>query len=220
MFQQSSLYDRRSERMTARVYCAVLLCLSGCWSSTEAALGRNTANPGVCPSRKYKPGKCARISFVSCADDSECANNEKCCSNGCGLQCMAPVTANPGVCPSRKYKPGKCARIRFVSCADDSDCANNEKCCSNGCGLQCMAPVTAMDQTKLYIDPPGKFQVNQMPSLPLPRVCPRRTYKPGMCALIRFVPCADDSDCANNEKCCSNGCGLQCMASVTDQKQF
>ncbi|XP_056097437.1 WAP four-disulfide core domain protein 2-like [Rhinichthys klamathensis goyatoka] len=98
--------------------------------------------PGVCPSRRYEPGKCARIRFVPCADDSDCANNQKCCSNGCGLQCMVAVTANPGVCPSRTYEPGMCARIRFVPCADDSDCTNNEKCCSNGCGLQCMAPVT------------------------------------------------------------------------------
>jgi len=29
------------ERMAARVYCAVLLCLAGCWSSTEAAPGLN-----------------------------------------------------------------------------------------------------------------------------------------------------------------------------------
>jgi len=27
--------------MTARVYCTVLLCLAGCWSSTEAAPEQN-----------------------------------------------------------------------------------------------------------------------------------------------------------------------------------
>ncbi|XDV45635.1 hypothetical protein PO909_013699 [Leuciscus waleckii] len=237
--------------MTAQVYCAVLLCLSGCWSSTEAALGQNTGEKiyvkqGECPNTKYEAEVCARIRFVSCADDRDCDKREKCCNNGCGRQCMAPdtvkpgvcpntnfeeircfmkgkelcaddsecpnkekccstacggrqctapVTVKPGVCPSRKYKPGQCARVRFVSCADDSDCANNEKCCSNGCGLQCMAPVTAN-----------------------PGVCPSRKYKPGQCARIRFAPCADDSDCANNEKCCNNGCGLQCMAPVTAVK--
>jgi len=51
-----------------------------------------TVNPGVCPSRTIDPGMCALIRFVSCVDDSECTNNQKCCSNGCGLQCMDPVT--------------------------------------------------------------------------------------------------------------------------------
>ncbi|XDV45654.1 hypothetical protein PO909_013714 [Leuciscus waleckii] len=78
--------------MTARVYFAVLLCLSGCLSTTEAALGRSTVKPGVCPRRKYEAAMCPQIRFLSCANDSDCANNEKCCSNGCGLQCMAPVT--------------------------------------------------------------------------------------------------------------------------------
>nr|BAC00855.1 chorionic proteinase inhibitor [Pseudaspius hakonensis] len=222
--------------------------------------------PGVCPSRTYELGMCARIRFVSCADDSDCANNEKCCSNGCGLQCMAPVTVKPGVCPRTNYEKIRCIMKDKELCADDSDCANNEKCCSNGCGLQCMAPVTvkpgvcprtnyekircimkdkelcaddsncannekccgtacggrqctapvtAMDQTKLNSDPPGQLQMNQMPSLPLPGVCPSTKYEAAVCARIRFVSCADDSDCTNNQKCCSNGCGLQCMTPVT-----
>ncbi|XDV45371.1 hypothetical protein PO909_013484 [Leuciscus waleckii] len=97
--------------------------------------------PGVCPSRKYKPGMCARIRFVSCADDSDCANNEKCCNNGCGLKCMAPVTAKPGVCPIRYYKKPMCDN---EFCADDGDCPNNEKCCNTGCGHECMPPVSGI----------------------------------------------------------------------------
>ncbi|XP_077070044.1 WAP four-disulfide core domain protein 2-like [Siphateles boraxobius] len=150
--------------------------------------------PGMCPSRTYKPGMCSWIRFVSCADDSYCANNEKCCSNGCGLQCMAPDTVKPGVCPNTNHEAAMCFMMGLALCADDSDCPNNEKCCSTACGgRQCMAPVTA----------------NQ-------GVCPSTRYKAAMCALIRFVSCTDDSDCANNEKCCSNGCGLQCMAPITD----
>ncbi|XP_067303562.1 whey acidic protein-like [Pseudorasbora parva] len=177
--------------MTALVLCAVLLCLSGCLSSTEAATGLNTAgNPGVCPRRIYTAEECKWIRFVSCTDDSECANNEKCCSNGCGLQCMAPATEKPGVCPSRNINPAECAMTSFRwMCADDSDCARNEKCCHNGCVLQCMAPVT----------------VN-------PGLCPIRRYTAEECAWIPFVSCTDDSNCANNEKCCNSGCGLQCMA--------
>ncbi|ROL42711.1 Whey acidic protein [Anabarilius grahami] len=221
--------------MTARVYCAVLLCLFGCLSTTDAAPGENFTvadyspgevavlgsrrrcasdrdcfggyrcsgavcvppaftKPGVCQRRQYEAKMCALIRFVSCADDSDCANDEKCCSNGCGRQCMPPVTEKPGVCPRRQYEVAMCALIRFMSCADDSDCANNEKCCSNGCGRQCMAPYTAK-----------------------PGVCPRRQYEAAMCPRIRFRPCADDSECPKSEKCCSNGCGRQCMPPVKEK---
>ncbi|XDV45652.1 hypothetical protein PO909_013712, partial [Leuciscus waleckii] len=147
-----------------------------------------------CPRRKYEAAMCPRIRFVSCADDRDCANNEKCCSNGCGLQCMAPVTAKPGVCPSTEhpFTLQFCTAIMFEQCADDSDCADNQKCCDAICGGRgCTAPVAAK-----------------------PGVCPSRKSKPGMCPLMHFMSCVDDSDCANNEKCCSNGCGLDCMAPV------
>uniref|UniRef100_A0A673JCJ1 WAP four-disulfide core domain 2 n=1 Tax=Sinocyclocheilus rhinocerous TaxID=307959 RepID=A0A673JCJ1_9TELE len=83
-----------------------------------------TAKPGVCPRRKFGAGMCAEF----CVNDSDCPNNEKCCSNGCGHECMAPYTAKPGVCPRRKFGAGMCAEF----CVNDSDCPNNEKCCSNG----------------------------------------------------------------------------------------
>ncbi|XP_067303181.1 prestalk protein-like [Pseudorasbora parva] len=166
-------------------------CSNGCGPQCMAPA--IAEHPGVCPSSRYSADECAWISFVTCADDSDCAMNEKCCSNGCGPQCMAPVTVNPGVCPSRRYSAEECVRIRFVPCVDDSDCAKNEKCCGNGCGFQCMAPVTVK-----------------------PGVCPIKRYTAEECERIRFVPCADDSKCAKNEKCCSNGCGLQCMVPIPD----
>uniref|UniRef100_A0A8C2EGI6 WAP domain-containing protein n=1 Tax=Cyprinus carpio TaxID=7962 RepID=A0A8C2EGI6_CYPCA len=90
--------------------------------------------PGSCP----KPvgfGLCAEM----CSGDSSCPNNQKCCSNGCGHQCMAPYKAKPGVCPRNNVKKmvlGVCAEM----CSHDSDCPNDQKCCSNGCGHQCMPP--------------------------------------------------------------------------------
>ena len=29
--------------------------------------------------------------IVACSDNSNCANGQLCCSNGCGYQCMTPV---------------------------------------------------------------------------------------------------------------------------------
>ncbi|XDV36734.1 hypothetical protein PO909_006463 [Leuciscus waleckii] len=47
-----------------------------------------TEKPGQCPSTKSGGGKCAEL----CSCDRDCPKHEKCCSNGCGRQCMAPFT--------------------------------------------------------------------------------------------------------------------------------
>ncbi|XDV36736.1 hypothetical protein PO909_006465 [Leuciscus waleckii] len=47
-----------------------------------------TEKPGQCPSTKSGGGTCAEL----CSYDSDCPKHEKCCSNGCGRQCMAPLT--------------------------------------------------------------------------------------------------------------------------------
>ncbi|XDV45662.1 hypothetical protein PO909_013720 [Leuciscus waleckii] len=148
-----------------------------------------TVKPGVCPSTKYEAE-----GEELCASDSECPDNQKCCSTMCnGLDCMAPVRVKPGVCPRTNYEVVRCKRKGEELCADDSECPKKEKCCSTACGgRQCTAPVTVK-----------------------PGVCPRRKYKPEICARIRFASCANDSVCPKNEKCCNNGCGLQCMAPVT-----
>uniref|UniRef100_A0A3Q0SS02 WAP four-disulfide core domain 2 n=1 Tax=Amphilophus citrinellus TaxID=61819 RepID=A0A3Q0SS02_AMPCI len=88
--------------------------------------------PGVCPRRRLVFGHCMK----SCSYDGDCPNNNKCCSTGCGRDCMAPVIAKPGFCPQRRMCFGHCSE----SCSYDSDCPDNEKCCSNGCGHVCMAP--------------------------------------------------------------------------------
>uniref|UniRef100_A0A669EUN7 WAP domain-containing protein n=1 Tax=Oreochromis niloticus TaxID=8128 RepID=A0A669EUN7_ORENI len=43
--------------------------------------------PGVCPRWRFDFGHCAEF----CSKDRDCPNNEKCCSNGCGHECMGPV---------------------------------------------------------------------------------------------------------------------------------
>uniref|UniRef100_A0A673M1J0 WAP domain-containing protein n=1 Tax=Sinocyclocheilus rhinocerous TaxID=307959 RepID=A0A673M1J0_9TELE len=50
-----------------------------------------TAKPGKCPPQSLGRRSCTR----SCESDSNCPNNEKCCSNGCGRYCTAPYT---GIC--------------------------------------------------------------------------------------------------------------------------
>uniref|UniRef100_A0A672K083 WAP domain-containing protein n=1 Tax=Sinocyclocheilus grahami TaxID=75366 RepID=A0A672K083_SINGR len=46
-----------------------------------------TEKPGVCPKINLEDdmiGDCAEM----CSQDGHCPDDEKCCSNGCGHQCM------------------------------------------------------------------------------------------------------------------------------------
>ncbi len=48
-----------------------------------------SATSGVCPRKNLEvavSGVCAEM----CFDDRDCPKNKKCCSNGCGHQCMSP----------------------------------------------------------------------------------------------------------------------------------
>uniref|UniRef100_A0A671NRG8 WAP domain-containing protein n=1 Tax=Sinocyclocheilus anshuiensis TaxID=1608454 RepID=A0A671NRG8_9TELE len=47
------------------------------------------SKPGECPPQAIGRRSCTR----SCVSDSNCPNNEKCCSNGCGRYCTAPYTS-------------------------------------------------------------------------------------------------------------------------------
>uniref|UniRef100_A0A3Q2VC72 WAP domain-containing protein n=1 Tax=Haplochromis burtoni TaxID=8153 RepID=A0A3Q2VC72_HAPBU len=178
-------------------------CLNGCcWVFL-------IAKPGVCPVRYYIHADCTE----SCSKDSDCHDNEKCCSNGCGHECMAPVIVKPGFCPHRLPAAlGPCVE----SCSTDSDCHDSEKCCSNGCGHECMVPDIGEKTTNLIMMLQvhiSKYLYTDFVFLSVkPGVlCPHRRFDNIMCGEF----CSNDSDCPNNEKCCFSGCGHQCMAPYT-----
>ncbi|XP_016295296.1 WAP four-disulfide core domain protein 3-like, partial [Sinocyclocheilus anshuiensis] len=196
-FPAESIGRPQGERITARVCCALvalLLCLSVCLSRTpvegpdiEGPIRLVTelpTKPKVCPRNNLEVAVLG-VCVESCSHDSDCPNDEKCCHNGCGHQCMAPYkeSAKPGVCPINNLEVAV-LRVCVQSCSHDSDCPNDEKCCSNGCGHQCMPP---------YAEKPG--------------VCPSENLGEGLCVEM----CSHDSNCPNDQKCCSNGCGHQCM---------
>ncbi|XP_016126263.1 WAP four-disulfide core domain protein 3-like isoform X3 [Sinocyclocheilus grahami] len=141
--------------MTARVCCsliAALFCVSVCLSTR--AEGAATVNgsihlaAGLLPAEPTKPGVCPRndlevavsVCVEMCSHDGDCPKDEKCCSNGCGHQCMPPYKEpeKPGVCPKNPEVAllGGCVE----RCSHDRDCPKDEKCCSKGCGQQCMPP--------------------------------------------------------------------------------
>ncbi|KAL1251787.1 hypothetical protein QQF64_019583 [Cirrhinus molitorella] len=99
-----------------------------------AFMSAEPIKPGVCPKNNLEDsmfGVCAEL----CSQDDDCPDNQKCCSNGCGHQCMVPYAGKPGSCP-KILGEGLCVEM----CSQDDDCPTNKKCCSNGCGHECMAP--------------------------------------------------------------------------------
>uniref|UniRef100_A0A4W5KYC3 WAP domain-containing protein n=1 Tax=Hucho hucho TaxID=62062 RepID=A0A4W5KYC3_9TELE len=72
----------------------MFMCLCGKMGSLTCLLKLccPKAKPGVCPHRRWGVGTCAEL----CSNDSDCPNDEKCCHNGCGHDCIAPYTATRG----------------------------------------------------------------------------------------------------------------------------
>uniref|UniRef100_A0A3P9Q4K0 WAP domain-containing protein n=1 Tax=Poecilia reticulata TaxID=8081 RepID=A0A3P9Q4K0_POERE len=87
-----------------------------------------------------KPGKCppfilrfpSRLGCSSDQDYSDCCCGLKCCSNGCGYECMIPVIVKPGYC-------GPWTAGNF--CKDDGYCSGDQKCCPSYCGHFCKDPI-------------------------------------------------------------------------------
>ncbi|XP_034446245.1 WAP four-disulfide core domain protein 18 [Hippoglossus hippoglossus] len=97
----------------------------------EEAERKTTSKPGTCPPRTWGAGLCAEF----CSSDCDCPDNEKCCSNGCGHQCIAPFTVKLGRC-ARPQRTNMCAEY----CYHDGQCPGEQKCCRTTCGHACSEP--------------------------------------------------------------------------------
>uniref|UniRef100_A0A3Q2TEF4 WAP four-disulfide core domain 2 n=1 Tax=Fundulus heteroclitus TaxID=8078 RepID=A0A3Q2TEF4_FUNHE len=86
--------------------------------------------PG-CPLRE-KLGPCVEL----CSSDSDCSVGEKCCSNGCGYECMSTTPLKPGICGHKVFTPW-C----YSFCNHDGDCPGEKKCCPTKCGHVCKNPI-------------------------------------------------------------------------------
>merc|ERR1712165_514958 len=111
-----------------------------------------------------------------------------------------------------------------MECRYDSDCNLLHKCCSNGCGKTCVAPeklTKRQDWGRITRDsdqgwdeeetgfPGDKEGSNVSPyARPNPGTCPKSDGMIGACVM----ECRYDSDCNLLHKCCSNGCGKNCVA--------
>uniref|UniRef100_A0A4W5NR72 WAP domain-containing protein n=1 Tax=Hucho hucho TaxID=62062 RepID=A0A4W5NR72_9TELE len=123
-----------SMEMNSSALCALIIVLLAfdlkIISAAETG-GNSTAKPGMCPRRRWGSGMCAEF----CSNDSDCPNDEKCCHNGCGHECIAPYTVKPGRCALPKGTP-MCAEY----CYHDGQCPEEQKCCRTTCGHACSEP--------------------------------------------------------------------------------
>ncbi|TNN87733.1 WAP four-disulfide core domain protein 18 [Liparis tanakae] len=104
---------------------ALLLALIAC-VHYDIALAADNEKPGECPISSGI-GMCQKF----CELDTCCPNVQKCCSNGCGRQCMKPYEEKPGLCPTERG-PSTCDE----ACSQDGECGRNQKCCKT-CGHAC-----------------------------------------------------------------------------------
>ncbi|VDO28848.1 unnamed protein product, partial [Onchocerca flexuosa] len=109
-----------------------------------------------------KPGECphffGRTCINQCNSDSECGSTLKCCSNGCGRECVVALDPQPlnslgkendrysnriGKYPPKNYiKNQNCV----TECIYDKECPSIEKCCDSDCGRVCIPPEKATEQ--------------------------------------------------------------------------
>jgi WAP-type (Whey Acidic Protein) 'four-disulfide core' len=153
---------------------------------------------GNCPDvQSNAVGSCV----LQCNTDSSCSGNLKCCSNGCGMVCRAPVT--PTV---TTIKSGSCPAVSGNSmngwcdqrCTTDGDCAGTNKCCSNGCGKRCLTPVTLLTG----------------PVVKAGRCSDALTFNGGC-----VMQCSSDGHCSGTSKCCRNACANVCVRPIPDSNE-
>ncbi|KAI3357306.1 hypothetical protein L3Q82_015763 [Scortum barcoo] len=142
IFVQTGVHSCVQEVNMEKHWCALILTLgafvhlsivfaAGSWWQFNRYVCSDSAKPGVCPRRRWGSGMCAEY----CSNDSDCPNNEKCCHNGCGHECIAPYTVKRGRCALPQGTP-MCAEY----CYHDGQCPGEQKCCKTTCGHACSEP--------------------------------------------------------------------------------
>uniref|UniRef100_A0A3Q4GCF9 WAP domain-containing protein n=1 Tax=Neolamprologus brichardi TaxID=32507 RepID=A0A3Q4GCF9_NEOBR len=94
---QSFEQEVNMDKLSSTVYVlTVALCAFPHFGTVFHAHALRSMKPGACPHRLPAAlGPCVE----SCStDNSNCTDKKKCCSNGCGHECMAPYIVKPGVC--------------------------------------------------------------------------------------------------------------------------
>ncbi|XP_030835896.1 cysteine-rich motor neuron 1 protein-like [Strongylocentrotus purpuratus] len=152
---------------------------------------------GLCPDPSSIT---VRRGIFACREDADCHGNKKCCGNGGGMMCTNPLPKiHEGQCP-RPWLLECDSHRRADHCEFDSQCPQSNKCCESGCGKACRDTSNHVNE---------KLTVGYL------------LTKPGQCLSVTRMNCSTvfecttDQGCGSNLKCCSNGCGMECVEPIT-----
>ncbi|XP_078000283.1 uncharacterized protein LOC144452853 isoform X2 [Glandiceps talaboti] len=166
--------------------------------------------PGTCP--VVRDGGVFGVCADMCTIDQECPGEQKCCSTGCGHECtvvFGGLDLIPADEPCRReldampdpYPPG----MMVPTCRDDG--YYDKKQCHGSVG-QCWCTDKNGNEV-------SGTRIRGEPACDKPGTCPAADPNSfGTCV----EECSYDHDCPDQHKCCSNGCGHVCMATVVVQK--
>lgn len=118
---------------------------------TNCASERARAGESFQPASTFLSGQCPSpvgigVCINNCKTDAECQNlGRKCCSNGCGKECMTPIRTGTlttdeksGTCPRSQSNP--LGPVTGDECLIDVQCVGNQKCCQTSVGKKCLLP--------------------------------------------------------------------------------
>ncbi|XP_053311758.1 perlwapin-like [Spea bombifrons] len=135
---------------------------------------------GFCP----KPGVSLNATTPcvdNCSEDSDCAEDMKCCNTSCGLSCV--YSERPGFCPFNDLPIT--GEVQEPKCKSDFDCEKNTKCCARGSSHDCLPasrekPGKCPTVCKLAISGPRCYSDHDCPdNLKCCNDCGQRCIKPG-----------------------------------------
>uniref|UniRef100_A0A5S6QK39 WAP domain-containing protein n=1 Tax=Trichuris muris TaxID=70415 RepID=A0A5S6QK39_TRIMR len=138
-----------------------------------------------------KAGKCAALTDrekkvpPNCRADQDCPGKGICCEQRCIVRSAAAPSAKAGFCPSTTRLP-----ITLSECKSDDVCPGKEKCCHFRNVVTCVVSKSEMGGGEREGKCPVSFNEKNVTTHKL---------------------CNGDSDCFNQDKCCSVGLTKRCI---------
>ncbi|XP_053408337.1 kielin/chordin-like protein isoform X2 [Mercenaria mercenaria] len=189
--------------------CNECVCVNGNAKCTYKSCPEE--KPGRCPPA-MSVGSCVHI----CTTDWSCSGRQKCCSNGCGTLCMPPTNGGRSCYSNgRTYSDGETFKDDCNTCT----CTDGKAACT----LMACPGKPCMYNGRRYRDGEQfKQDCNTCTCSDGQAACTQMACydeRPGQCPApvgtgYCIHRCTTDLSCERGKKCCSNGCGTECMLPV------
>ncbi|XGW25344.1 hypothetical protein V3C99_006626 [Haemonchus contortus] len=152
--------------------------------------------------------ECSRVNrgicTLQCQRDSDCAEKQICCSNGCGRECMSSLKTEPFRSEVEPVRPVDAKSFHNLITA-----VGELHPIFHGTKVIIPAINTTISPVAFHMDKSPVQQVNTTLS---------KKEKPGTCPpagdeepCSTYTKCTDDMQCPDVEKCCKNACGSVCV---------